>query len=445
MRARRRIVAVSVALALLAACDGAEAPGSDGPDAPPSAPGITSGGSAIFGVYGEPATLDPYSPLASDLTYALARPVYRSLYRFTPGGEAVPDLVRALNVSGEVATITLVRARWSDGARITSRDVIATIRRARPPSGLALIESVTRRGPRRMVLSGNIVDWPEILARVSFVLPARRSTTVYSGPFSVRSRVPGLQIVLEPNPEAALQPYLDRITVRFTDGLDFLIGLLSRGRLDAAWLPSSVNLAQRLDEAGLQHLAALGWERVYLDLSGADLSPPERRRLASAIDRSAMHGGFVREEGRVADTLHPEPGATGAEGPYEGVFRGPSGGRGVSVQLSAPVGDELLELIQRLVQVQLDTAGFDVELVNVDARRFYGSWARNDPVAGAFRRSGGAPGWEDEPAVDLDALPLLQVDSVIASGGQLQGLEVNPTIEGPLWNAEAWHLAPGAS
>lgn len=446
MRTLRRVVALCLTLALLAGCDRAADPGPNGSEEPvESSPAIAEGGSVIFGVYGEPATLDPYSPLASDLTYALARPVYRSLYRFTPEGEAVPDLVRALDVSGEVATITLARSRWSNGRPITSRDVAATIRRARPPSGLALIESATRRGPRRMVLSGKIVDWPTVLARVSFVLPARRTAALYSGPFILRSRVPGLQMVFEPNRGATLQPHLDRITVRFTQGLDFLIGLLRRGRLDAAWLPSSVNLVQRLEESGLQHLSALGWERIYLDLSGADLTPVQRRRLASAIDRAAIHGGFVRTDGRTADTLHPEPGATGAEGPYETVFRGPGRGQGVSVQLSAPVGDELLELIQRLVQVQLDGAGFDVELVNVDARRFYGSWARDDPVAGAFRRAAGAPGWDAGGGVDLDALPLLQVDSVVAWGGGLQALQVNPTIEGPLWNAEAWHLLPGAS
>ncbi len=293
-----------------------------------------------------------------------------------------------------------------------------------------------------MVLSGNVVDWPGVLARVSFILPAGRSAALYSGPFIVRSRVPGLQIVFEPNPAAEIRPHLDRVTVRFTEGLDFLIGLLRKTRLDAAWLPSTVNLAQRLDEVGLRHVSALGWERIYLDLSGADLTRPQRGRVASAIDRTAIHRGFVRDRGRVADTLHPEPGATGAEGPYEAVFRGPSKGEGLPLQLSAPVGDELLELTQRLVQVQLDAAGFDVELVNVDARRFYGSWARNDPVAGAFRRAGGAPGSDELGAVDLEALPLLHVETVIAWTGSLQGVRVNPTIEGPLWNAEAWHLTP---
>lgn len=427
-------------VALLGACESGLAPDSES-ESPATAPAIARGGSVTFGVYGEPATLDPYSPLASDLTFALARPVYRSLYRFTPEGEAVPDLVRSLNVSGELATLRLVRARWSTGRPITARDVAATIRRARPPSGLAAIDSVTRRGPRRLIVGGNIVDWPEALARISFVLPARRTPAAYSGPFRVRSRVPGLQVVLEPNPVAEVQPYLDRLTVRFTEGLEFLLGLLADGRLDAARLPSTVNLGERLDEAGLQHLSALGWERIYLDLAGAELSRGQTRRLAGAIDRAQIETGFVRSHGRISDTLHPEPGVSGSEGPYGRLFRGPSDGARIDLQLSAPIGDELLELIQRLLQVQLDAAGLDVELVNVEARRFYGEWAVDGPVAGAIRRAAGAPGPSGRGGVDMDALPLFHVDTLVAWTGPLEGIAVNPTFEGPLWNAEVWHLS----
>lgn len=410
-----------------------------GPGGPEPTPAIESGGSVTFGVYGEPATLDPYSPLASDLTYALARPLFRSLYRFTPDGEAVPDLVRTLEQSGEVATIELEEAHWSDGRPITSLDVAATIRRARPPSGLASIDSVSRRGPRRLVVTGNVVDWPELLARLSFVTPARARNDVYSGPFVVRSRVDGLQIVMEPNPVAATEPYLDRVTVRFTEGVDFLIGLLADGRLDAAWLPSSVNLDQRLDELGLTYTSALGWERIYLDLAGADLDDNTRRELARALDRAQIERGFIRRSGRISNTLNPAPGGGGAGGAYVRVFRGPSKRASGELQLSAPIGDESLELVQRLAQVQLDGAGFDVELVNVDARRFYGEWAAEDPIAAAIRRAGGAPGWQEQ-GIGLSRLPLFHVDSVLASDGRLQGLEVNPTWDGPLWNADSWHL-----
>lgn len=398
------------------------------------------GGSAVVGVFGEPATLDPHSELASDLTYALARPVYRSLYRFDAAGAPVADLVETLDASGDVATITLAEATWSDGTPLTSKDVEATIERARPPSGLALIDSVQRRGPRRLVLSGSVQDWPEALARISFVLP-RSGRRLFSGPFVVADRTEGLQVVLEPNPTSDVVSYLDRLIVQYTEGVDLLLALLERERLDAAWLPSSVNLAQRLDELGISHDESLGWERIVLDLAGSDLTMSQRRALAQTLDRRAIEKGFVRDGGRVADTLAPQPGPGGAGGPFEPLFRGSGKGGGVSLQLSAPSGDELLELIQRLAQVQLDSNGWDVELFNVDARRFYGEWEVEDPVDAALRRVADAPGSDSGSGLQsLATLPLFQVQTVMAWGPGLSGVQVNPTLESPLAHAHEWFV-----
>jgi hypothetical protein len=395
------------------------------------------------GVFGEPETLDPFDPLASDLTYALARPVYRSLYRFDPSGVPVPDLVETLDVSGDVATIRLADAVWSDGSPITSADVEASIRRARAPSGFAAIQSVQLRGPRRLVLAGRVQQWEETLARLSFVLP-RAGKRVFSGPFTIASRVDGLQIVFEPNPRSEGAPHLDRVIVQYTEGVEMMIALLARGDVDVAWLPSSVNLDQRLDELELTHQAALGWERIVLDLSGSDLTRGERRQLAATLDRGSMQRGFVRTDGRVADSLIPAPGAGGASGPYEPIFTGRGKGKGTSLQLSSPSGDELLELLQRITQVQLDSNGFDVELVNVDARRFYGEWQLEDPIDAALRRLAGAPGVTAESGPrTLARLPLFQVETVLAWGTPIQGLQVNPTFEGPLWNAHEWFLPEG--
>ena len=442
----RPLLITCVGLAMLvAACEPSSPEGPNGPTvgSPSPTPEAVQGGSAVVGVFGEPATLDPYAPLASDLTYALARPVFRSLYRFDPTGVPVPDLVESLDVSGDLATVTLVEAAWSDGSPVTSRDVAATIARARPPSGLAAIDSTQRRGPRRLLLSGSVQDWPETLARISFVLP-RSDKALYSGPFVVAGRTAGLQIVFEPNPLADEPPFLDRLIVRYTEGSDLLLALLQRGAVDAAWLPSSVNLVQRVDELGLSHQAALGWERIVLDLSGSDLTLAQRRAVAGSLDRRAMEQGFVRDAGRIADTLTPEPGDGGAGGPFETVFRSRGRGESASLQLSAPSGDELLELLQRLAQVQLDSTGFDVELINVDARRFYGEWAAQDPVDAALRRWGGAPGMAGDRGMrTLSLLPLFHVETMLAWGPALAGIQVNPTIEGPLAHAHQWFLAEG--
>ena len=398
----------------------------------------------MVGVFGEPATLDPHSPIASDLTFALARPLYRSLYRFDAEGDAVPDLAKRVAITGNEALLELADAVWSDGRPITTKDVVFSIRKAHARSGLSDITSIRQRG-RRLVLRGDVDDWESTLARLSFVLPAD-GRRVFSGPFRLASRTEGLQVVLRPNPRAQTPPLLDRVTVQFTEGLDMLLGLLEGGRIDVAWLPSSLNLDQRLDELGIEHADRLGWEQVLVDLTSSDLDAALRKAIATGLDRGAIERGFVRADGRTSDTLAPGPEPGGASGSFEAVFRG--GGRdagdGVTVTLGAPGGDELLELTQRMVQVQLDTAGFDVELINVDARRFYGEWSRSSPLDLALTRRGGAPNSRSRSARGtLQELPLFHVETVMAWTHDVQGIEVNGTLEGPLWDADRWFLDGG--
>lgn len=394
-----------------------------------------------MGVFGEPASFDPRSPLASDLTFALARPLYRSLYRFAPDGGAVPDLARSIRPVPGGVRVELSDARWSDGRPITARDVLTSIRRGHPRSGLAGVSAVARGGTA-VVLTGDVPDWEDALARLTFVLPAdgRRA---YSGPYRVASRTEGLQIVLRPNPGAETPPLLDRLTVQFTEGLDMLLGLLDRGRIDVAWLPSGLNLDQRLEELGLEYADALGWEHVFIDMRTSELEQGLRKVIATGLDRGAIEKGFVRADGRTADTLGPGPGRGGASGPFEAVFRGGGGGGGgASVTLGAPSGDELLELTQRMVQVQLDGAGFDVDLINVDARRFYGEWQRANPLDLALRRRGGAPGVPvDARRGLLQELPLFHVETVMAWAPGIGGIDVNGTLDGPLWDAHEWFVA----
>lgn len=406
------------------------------PSSPTTASPV-SGGHLVVGIYGEPATFDPYSPLASDLTRALARPVYRSLYTFDEEGAAVPDLARTMRTSGDIATISIGRARWSDGSAISARHAAASLERA-ADAGLIDLDSARSVGRKKLILSGDVEGWEEALAAASFVLPP--DPRDHSGPFVVQSRTPGLQMVLAPNEQSDTRPVLDKLTIRFTEGVDMLLALLDEGELDAAWLPSTVNLAQRLDELGLSHVEELGWETVTLDLSGSELERSQRRSLARAIDRAEIEQGFIRDDGRIADTLAVSPDGS-ASGAFESIFRGTADVDDVSLRMAAPGGDELLELIQRLAQVQLTSAGFDVELINVDARRFYGEWGEDPPVDVAVRRRLVSPGSRSVSPRQLIELPLFQVDSFVAWTGPAGGLDTGGP-DGPFALAHEWHVLP---
>ena len=440
-RRRRKIRASAIkiavgtlaALVALGACtsDGGE-PRSERPTpAETVAPG--SGSRVDFGVIGEPATLDPYAPTASDLTLALVRPLYRSLFRFSPEGTPEPDLATGMERVPGGVRVELDGASWSDGSRITASDVVRSVRRARPPSGFAGLRA--RAVDRDAVeLLGGERAWPQRLARATFVLPGGKAKQgIYSGPLRLVGRTVGLRVVYSPNPVWDGEVALRKLRVLFVEDTGTMRSLLEDGRLDAAAIPSSVNLAARLRAGSIAFDRTLGRESVWLDLSS--LGRDTRRALASSLDRDELEEGFVRSDGRVSDTLDPRPGAEGASGPFEAPPL--TSGTVETFSLAVPQGDELLRLVQRAIQLQLSERDIRIDLVTIDARRFYGPWRSDAPVDAFLLRTLSGAGDARRVVRSYRAVPLFQVATYLAGNG-VEGLEVNPTLDGPLWNAHNW-------
>jgi ABC-type transport system substrate-binding protein len=393
----------------------------------------------VLGVVGSPATLDPYSRLASPLTYELAVPVYPSLFRFAPNGVPHPYLARRLETISGGVRVTLRPAQWSDGSPVSATDVVRTWRRARHPSGLSAVTSARVVSPRVVVLRGKVAQWKQTLATLSYVLPGGRPKRLSAGPFRVQSYQPGLRIAFVRNSRWWARAALQHLNVEFVQSLQVLLLLLGRGTIDAAAPPSSVNLDDRLHALGVHHSDALGWESVQLRFRGTALDQVQRRTITAAVDRAMLTTGFVRSEGRSSTSLHPQPGAGGAGGPWAHHF--PNGPRiDRSITLSVPSGDELLELTQRVLQSELSRAASDVELVGIDPQTFYGPWRQHDPTDVALLRVPGAPGLGGGTGAydNLTAVPLFQTETVLAWRDGVEGLRADPTFDGPLWNAETW-------
>src|SRR5687767_12923382 len=126
-RMTRRITALACLLAMASlAC-----PSDGGGTAKPApttpttttAPPVPPRGAISIGVLGEPATFDPYSPLANDMTFWLARPLYPSLFRIAPDGSVTAELASSLRPSEAGVVIELRRSRWSNGDPVTAQDV----------------------------------------------------------------------------------------------------------------------------------------------------------------------------------------------------------------------------------------------------------------------------------------------------------------------------------
>lgn len=388
---------------------------------------VRQGGHVKFGVLGEPPTLDPYGAVSSDLTHFLARPVYRSLLRVEPDGTIKSDLadLETLRPAGTGVVMTLRDARWSDGTPVTAHDVVRSVDRATEPSGFVgmAAEAV---GRDRVRIRGEVFgDWARRLAIATFVTPQGRPLRTAAGPFVVDRYVPGLQLSYVPNPEwDGEAPLLDRITVTFVASLEIMLQLLEDGRLDAAAVPSAVNIDERLAEYGLHHASTLGREVIALDL-GQMSNRHLRTALVAGVQSDAIAEGLIRDEGE----LIPARGVPDAEGFPPGT----------EIRLGTAAGDELLGMIQRVLQRQFED-DIQSELVTIDPATFYGEWESSSPLDVALRREI-APGFVSPRLTrDLTRYPLFRVESFLAWDEGVVGLVPNGGLDGPLWNAEKWAL-----
>lgn len=434
-----RVCATLLVLVLSSACTADSPPAPVEPSVSPSesisAPiNLSPRGSVSVGFVGAPATLDPFSPVASDLTRAIVRPLLPSLFRLQPDGSAVPSLASDLSRTGRGVRLTLADLSWSDGRAVTARDVAASIKRARPPSGFAYIDSAEVLSRRALMLTGEVEDWPSALATSAYVLPRGRwDPEVTSGPLQVVSYTPDAELRLRTSPGAPLAFKTWRL--RFVDQADTLISALESGDFDVAVIPSSVNLGERLEAQGIGFSSGLGWEWIGLRTSG----PVARDALAESADLQLLGESFIRDEGEIAEATWPPGGGS------EGASGEPAASAAAAdITIANPTGDELLGLMVRAIQLGAQDQGATMSLAEVDARTLYGEWQEAAPVDALLMRSAGAPFLSEVQPKSLGPdLPLFRVETFLAWSETMSDLTVNPTIEGPLWNLERWRRAEG--
>lgn len=399
-----------VFLFILASCtpDEPAMPGRAG--SPSGSPG--SSGRIVFGVLGEPSTLDPHSSQASDLTFGLLRPVYPSLFRLLPDGTVESELATAIEGGEGRSRITLRPASWSDGTPITPADVVASWRRARPDTGLGRVGRMwVSAGAVRA--TGDPKELAELLTDRSPILPdGKRLPGIYGGPFVLAGRTPGLELVFERNPAWWGEPAAtDRVIVRHIDSVEIMLALLQDRRLDAAAIPSSVNLSERLDELEIRHSSRSGFE--WVGFAGGR-SPVSAGTLVRSLDLEAIAEGLIRDDGRSATP------------------RGVEGSGALPDSVAVPTGDELLALIARAIQIQGSNDGWHMDQLDVDVATLYGPW-QTSPVASVhLTRQLGHPSRAGSGVV------LFEVPTYVAWVGGVRGLEPNGSSEGPLWNMQGW-------
>ena len=501
-RSRRAARALCLAVAVLAtACPEDRSPRTLPGEGPPPA------GTVRLGYPEEPPTLNPVTD-GSSAARDLLRPILPSFFLITPDLRYEPYLLAKepeVDRAGD-RTEVLFRIRdeatWSDGTPVTVADVAFTWRAMSDPgvtpanpTGFDRLADVVEDSPKvgRLVLRDPWPGWRDLFAAGRFVLPSHTVSSpeevagwdggppVTAGPFRLERWVRGRSVTMTADPEFwGAAPLVERIEVAFVPDPTTAIQLLQRGLLDAVAPMPGVSWGRRLDALpDVEVSEATGPDLVHLVMDSERLDTVTRQRIAGAVDRDRLLEVLLRGEAVAADgVLAPEqPGALPAWSRYRSGEPSP-----VDVPRELDLmyqRAELLDIVARYVQAELERAGTDVELVPLEADVFHGTFLPEGRFDLALVESRAGPHGElwrwvavpggpepvtrllDERLADLaaaaeegdaealgeaqrrlallaSALPLFQPEVTVGWRAGLTGLAANPTVDGSLWNAASW-------
>ena len=385
--------------------------------------GRTPRGTLTVAVRKEPASLDPLL-LEGITSYIFSEFFYAYLTSYDSDAHIVPQL--ALTVpslsnggvsdGGKRVTFHLRRdARWEDGSRVTSRDVIATYRAIMNP-----LNSIPSRYPYDQITSISAPDDATVVLRlrhpfspmISFffggdsnypVLQARalQATTtlnasalngrpVASGPYRLLSWDRGDRMTLQANASYFRgRPAIARLAVPFIQDDATLINELRTGEVDAGFM---------LDASRIEQLRAIPNHRVvvtpvpYFYALTFNLGDPltgddrVRRAFSLALDRKSlvrivthgvydattgMRGLFTWAFNAGADTLPYDPRGAAALLKRAGWVPGADGirsknGQRLRIEIAFPTGSAIASRFATAIAAEERAIGIDVSLHQYD-------------------------------------------------------------------------------
>ena len=431
----RRIVtavgAVATAAVLVAGC------GSSGGAAP-------AGGGTLIDAEGQsPSILNVLLPEGITVEgQRVVSNILQNLLTVDEKGDFVPQLAVAVPSGADVrqgplrVTFRLdPRARWSDGAPVTSADVAFTWRTMTTPrnqvasrSGWDRIRAVragrTASGAAcppatcfTVDFDGDYAPWRDIfsVSGGNYILPrhvlkGRDFNTVWntggivgSGPFTLQSFTPGVRAVLVRDPDwwgagpSGGRPGIGRIVFDFLGSPGAAIQAVREGEAQMTSPPPDPDLiaaARRIDGTSVSSVPSLFFEHIVLNTQRAPLDDPRvRRALAYAIDRRQVVDVLLNGDVPVLQSVvrpiqlgyEPafsrygyDPARAAALLESAGWTRGSDGyfakdGRQLSIPLLSDSESTLRGTTARLIAQQAKAAGIRIEPRQLPGDRIFGS------------------------------------------------------------------------
>ncbi|MEE8347730.1 MAG: peptide ABC transporter substrate-binding protein [Dehalococcoidia bacterium] len=373
------------AVVAFAACNGDDDDGGDG-----GVSGDIQEGGEITVRLTEPESLDPhFADFSNDIT--IVRMITRGLYDLLPGAVLRPAYAEDLpeiSDDGLVLTIKIKDGmQWANGETLDANDFVFGIQRTCNPDNAGFYEYILSNiagcddyygateasdeektglqnlvgvsAPDNLTLEITLANpqatfvsilalWPaypapdETLGSVDAPWPAPPDTPC-NGPFCATVLTPGDSLVLERNPNWALepQPNLDKITLRFIDDIAVAVRAYEAGELDMTRVVGAdLPRVRDRDDFYAQPLPiTIGLEYYIPDPVVGDVNV--RLALSRAIDRDVF--AEVVFEGGVIPTTNwvpaEEPGANEA-GIYDDIIGfDPEGAAAALAEAGYPDGE----------------------------------------------------------------------------------------------------------
>ncbi|MBV9170120.1 MAG: hypothetical protein JOZ81_08565 [Chloroflexi bacterium] len=413
-------VALGSAVALtLSACTSA-APNSGGAAAPtnansapatvaPSSAAPRPGGTLTLGLPNDVIDLDPLRSRAfvdRDVHYQM----YDSLVRVQPDGTIIPWLAHSWDTSSDARTVTFKLRKdvtYHDGTQFDAESARWNLDRYRltPDSArsgeLASIDSVEVVDPSTLRLNLKAPFSPllaQLVDRASMMLSrpiveaggddfTRKPFKAGTGPFILTESVKDDHMTLQKNPNwwgrdkaGSKQPYIDTLIVKPIANSDVRTTNLRTGNIDLTNAVAGKDISILKTESGLSYQQAPGLAWYGLSINRAPGFPFQDARavkaIAMAIDRqeiidkvylgSASVGfGALAPPHFAFDSSFkpfPAPDPDGARKLIDDMGKGP-----LTFEFLLPSGDPLQSQLGQLIQAQLQKAGIEPQLAQLDS------------------------------------------------------------------------------